>query len=461
MLNRSRWNCQNSVSKSDFERITTFNFPAGRSLPEIAGSSLVRKKQPKKEKPNFEWARLLRGEAEEVELSTVEVDSDGDLTLKKVEPKKHTMSARSARKVRNKLHAMYRVGIAKTFVTLTMVADCPDRVAVRCLQKLLKLWRERWGQFNYLWVAERQENKRIHFHLVLDRFIDVQAENRRWAVVQYESGVIYSYEYNKNLVPVDPARMTPKQFAKIANPLDVEKIDSVKSLATYLASYVTKKIGEQFECQVWNCSKGVSALFTERMISTQHHEEAIIAMPGAPNVYVHKKDYYNKKGKLIHKAGDMVFPVDHSNERAAWVYFLNFNFPVWMDELDEVNRLVIEGKFNGENVCYYNYTEYAHRYQSLKYVGYKDYMQRYHHRNNCDAAYLKDITVRSIDPEIDFYQFGKAHRGRGLAAMYSDAPQFNYRKKRRYGDTDLTLEAINKLNSYINGTYNSTIEKAH
>jgi hypothetical protein len=45
---------------------------------------------------------------------------------------------------------------------------------------------------------------------------------------------------------------------------DVKHINSnnIKGVVNYLTKYITKNKG-QFECQVWNCSKKISRLYTD------------------------------------------------------------------------------------------------------------------------------------------------------------------------------------------------------
>lgn len=51
---------------------------------------------------------------------------------------------------------------------------------------------------------------------------------------------------------------------KASSAFDVKKIDTKnpKQVGTYLTKYVTKNKAE-FRCQVWNCSKSISALYTD------------------------------------------------------------------------------------------------------------------------------------------------------------------------------------------------------
>lgn len=238
------------------------------------------------------------------------------------------MSGRTGAKIRSKIIAMYEAGIAKTFVTLTFVNAVTDPVAVRCLAKLLKLWRDQWGKFNFLWVAERQNSNKkypgnIHFHLVLDRIIDIKKENARWARLQYNSGIRYFVSQDGTDYLVDPTAMSNEAISKYLNPLDVDRIRSSQGLSNYLTAYVTKSVGDEFKCRIWHCSGEVSALFTSVMCGADMHREFIKQLPGSPNTFVYKKEVRDKRGKIIRKVGDVILPVDNSNDHCSWVYIVN------------------------------------------------------------------------------------------------------------------------------------------
>jgi hypothetical protein len=349
------------------------------------------------------------------------------------------MSSRTAQKVRQKITAMYEVGLAKTFVTLTFVNKVDDQTAVKCLGKILREWRKDWGEFNYLWVAERQnENKKhpgnIHFHLVLDRTINIKKENARWVRLQYNSGVVYQVEKAGLSFPLEPLRMSNEAIARYVNPLDVDYIRSSHGLKMYLAGYVTKSIGDIFHCLVWHSSRGVSKLATEVMVSPSVHRDMIEQIPGQKNTYVYTRDVINRKGKVIRRAGDVILPKDQSNEFCSWVYIVNVEWAkVHTGLITELNREILAGKFDGElEVLYYDYEAYARAFFDLEDIGYKLYRKIAHSRDTMDAQFESDIKRRGLEFERDFYQYALAKRRRGYFAVYTDTPYINKIGQRFY-----------------------------
>jgi hypothetical protein len=127
-----------------------------------------------------------------------------------------------------------------------------EDVAVKVLHKFLDNADKRSRDFQYLWVAEKQlENKvfpgNIHFHLITNKFWKIDKWWPCWLQLQAKYGIIPREEgFNPS------------------SAFDVKTIagQNVKAIANYLTHYVTKNDGE-FRCQIWNCSKKVSRLYTE------------------------------------------------------------------------------------------------------------------------------------------------------------------------------------------------------
>ena len=162
------------------------------------------------------------------------------------------MSPRTRTKIRKKLFALAQLQKRLTFVALTFVNHVKDEEAVQLLRKFLDNIKKRSKDFQYLWVAERQtENKvfpdNIHFHLITNKYWDIQKWWKYWLDLQAKF----------NVIPTD-------ENYKPSSAIDVKQINSqnIKSVCNYLTKYVTKNVSE-FDCQVWNCSKKISRLYTD------------------------------------------------------------------------------------------------------------------------------------------------------------------------------------------------------
>lgn len=170
----------------------------------------------------------------------------------KRERKPRTMSKRTKTKIRKKVIAFSRLHKKLSFLTLTFCNQVEEQTAVKVLHKFLDNAAKRSKDFQYLWVAEKQtENKvfenNIHFHLIANKYWKIEKWWKYWNELQAKFGIL------------------PREAGKYAaSSFDVKVIEgkNVKAIANYLTHYVTKNEGE-FMCQIWNCSKKISRLYTE------------------------------------------------------------------------------------------------------------------------------------------------------------------------------------------------------
>lgn len=167
------------------------------------------------------------------------------------EIKLRSMSKRTKSKIRIKLMAFAQVQEKLSFVTLTFVNQIEDGKAIKVLKTFLDNATKRFKDFQYLWVAEKQTNNEIfrnniHFHLITNKYWKIDKWWNYWLDTQAKHGI------------------TPREeHFRPGSAFNVRKIksDNTKGLGTYLTKYITKNDG-QFGCQVWNCSKKISRLYT-------------------------------------------------------------------------------------------------------------------------------------------------------------------------------------------------------
>jgi hypothetical protein len=196
----------------------------------------------------------------------------GSEPLEIQEKKSYSMSSRTRSKIKQKLYAWtYAQKLGKrgqkglTFVTLTFINHVPDKIAVKCLNNFLTWVRKNKQGFNYLWVAERQKNGRLHFHVICNKFFPVSYYNAYWVRVQNIMGI--NHISGNNL-----------------NPFDVRHIKQIKTLAKYITKYVTKNT-TSFDCAVWNCSRSISALCTGYTSDNTYHDFITSNLPNYSTVY--------------------------------------------------------------------------------------------------------------------------------------------------------------------------------
>lgn len=199
---------------------------------EFTGSALQRKKQTptdktkKKEKPTVD-----------------KIDKLAKLRF---------LSKRSKQKIRKKIICFARCYKRLSFVTLTFLNQVTDKQAVDLLRKFIDNAKKRSENFQYIWVAERQTKNdafkgNIHFHMITNKYWKIEKWWNYWLDLQQKNGIL----------PRD-------ENYKPSSAFDVRQLNSnnIRSIASYVTKYVTKN-NDKFDCQVWNCSRQVSELYTD------------------------------------------------------------------------------------------------------------------------------------------------------------------------------------------------------
>lgn len=153
------------------------------------------------------------------------------------------------------------------FITLTLpsVQKHTDvKIKKSCINQLLIELKKHYQVENWVWKAELQGNKNIHFHLITDKYIDYQALRRRWNRIINKLGYVDAYadkmqkltvkDYHKmrckyKEVPFsDSAKAYAKgKQSKWRNPnsVDVRSVQSSNDLGAYLAKYIAKDIDKE------------------------------------------------------------------------------------------------------------------------------------------------------------------------------------------------------------------------
>ncbi|RZK05195.1 MAG: hypothetical protein EOO46_16050 [Flavobacterium sp.] len=238
------------------------------------------------------YSTLQIGEARGSSLDRTQEDKDKDFLAnlirrplfpeekEKRERKPRVMSRRTKTKIRKKVIAFSRLHKKLSFLTLTFCNQVEEQKAVKVLHKFLDNAAKRSKDFQYIWVAEKQtENKvfenNIHFHLITNKYWKIDKWWKYWLELQAKFGI----------VPRETSFNPSSAF-------DVKPIsgNNIKAIANYLTHYVTKNESE-FMCQIWNCSKKISRLYTEfygdiGFVKKLEKLEALELLGGERKVYV-------------------------------------------------------------------------------------------------------------------------------------------------------------------------------
>jgi len=166
--------------------------------------------------------------------------------------KPRSMSRRTKQKIRKKITCFSRTQKRLSFVTLTFLNKVSDEQAVNLLRKFVDNVKKRSADFQYIWVVERQtKNNEFkgnpHFHMITNKHWKIKKWWNYWIELQLKNGI-------------NPRE---KDF-RPSSAFDVKRLNSneIKKITSYVTKYITKN-DAKFNCQVWNCSKKVSQLYTD------------------------------------------------------------------------------------------------------------------------------------------------------------------------------------------------------
>jgi hypothetical protein len=145
------------------------------------------------------------------------------------------------------------------FFTVTFQAGTPDDTCYQALNTWLTILRQRELIKSYLWVAERQKNGTIHFHLAVPHYMKAPLVNR------IMKNVLLDLKRKDQLPNWDRAKIVKYNGVDIAKNRDTKRPVNFaaggkdKALANYLTKYITKNETEM-DRLAWHCSRDWSAL---------------------------------------------------------------------------------------------------------------------------------------------------------------------------------------------------------
>jgi hypothetical protein len=227
---------------------------------------------------------IIEGELKDKNVNKVRKPVQGELKLIE-EPKKSYKLNKS--KVRKKCYAFSRLEKSKKFLAFYSISfpkSLPDEIAYRIFNTWLTRCRKKSGLKSYLWVAERQKNLTVHFHLLTNDFMRIDQVNSFMAKC-------LSTEKKKGLEVLKDIDIEKY------NGVDVKKVEKKKNgLISYLTKYVTKNDIEFYHLP-WHCSRDVSRLFTSINFERPEGDRYFNQLPKSPDMYnIHPTDYYRVKG---------------------------------------------------------------------------------------------------------------------------------------------------------------------
>lgn len=141
------------------------------------------------------------------------------------------------------------------FITLTIPVkqmETDQEFKRKYLERFLQELKRTYKVRHYFWKAEPQKNGNIHFHLIVDRYID------KWAVQKVWCHIIKPYVEAYQAKQDDPTVLPPCT--------DIQQVKNFDRLAEYALKYCLKdETGEEkrpIKGRIWGASKALKDLKT-------------------------------------------------------------------------------------------------------------------------------------------------------------------------------------------------------
>lgn len=127
----------------------------------------------------------------------------------------------------------HSIGYRLSFITLTLSKDQIHNdayITKNLLDRFLTNMRNVYNWRNYLWVAERQKNGNIHYHIITDANTNYWSVLLNWNRIQEVNG------YHKTIIKSNDGNV----FKSMENSVDVRRLNNPKKISNYITKYLSK-----------------------------------------------------------------------------------------------------------------------------------------------------------------------------------------------------------------------------
>ena len=201
-------------------------------------------------------------------------------------------------KIRNKILNFFNLNASKkfcAFYSISFPKGFPDELCYKIFNTWLTRCRKDCNLKSYLWVAERQKNNTLHFHLITNNFMRISIVNNYMKECirtqnKKENLGISKYIIDKyNGVDVDNIWESKKNRNSKKR---LNKVEATRKISMYLTKYVSKN-DTKSDRLPWHCSRDISALFISINYSEVNMLEITDLITNNPDsVISYEKEYF-------------------------------------------------------------------------------------------------------------------------------------------------------------------------
>jgi hypothetical protein len=160
------------------------------------------------------------------------------------------------------------------FLTISFPLGIMDDVAYICFNSWLTNMRQKNGLSNYLWVAERQGNGTVHFHIFICEYLNVKKANKAMKsalTTSYKKELINQQQFD-SIKNYNGVHLSKDRHGRVQNLRRISQKNQRKAIINYITKYVTKPAQDSQPFQshlAWYCSRSFSRLKMSYMITDE------------------------------------------------------------------------------------------------------------------------------------------------------------------------------------------------
>jgi hypothetical protein len=229
--------------------------------------------------------------------------------------------------IRQKMRAFFNLQATRefcAFYSISFPAGITDDDAYRLFNTWQTRCRQSYGLHSFIWVAERQKNGTVHFHLLTNTRMPIRAVNAFMATSLEPLRHRYGWDEQKgkgyNGVDVDNL-WYPKTRKGHPPPQRRTRENAARRLSHYVTKYVSKG-DARFSHLAWHQSRDIAALFTCQNFDTDECDVLLSYFHSTKNnwkkfdsefvtVYVHPTCYDLTPWLQLKKLNEHVYSTFH------------------------------------------------------------------------------------------------------------------------------------------------------
>ena len=232
-------------------------------------------------------------------------------------------------KIRNKILNFFNLNASKkfcAFYSISFPKGFPDALGYKIFNTWLTRCRKDANLRSYLWVAERQKNNTLHFHLITNNFMRISIVNGymkeciRTQNNKENLGISKYIIDNYNGVDVDNIWESKKNRKA---PKRLNKTEATRKISMYLTKYVTKNETKSDRLP-WHCSRDISALFISINYTDVSMLEIADLISNNPDAVIsYQKEYFTMHFFKFQPLDEWYLPLTEINNQIYKTFHAN------------------------------------------------------------------------------------------------------------------------------------------